>query len=349
MSEVTSVNGKTGAVVLNATDVEAIPLPQKGTMSGVAALSSTGAVLSAVAGTENVALGTEAIKSGGAGQEQNTAVGAKALRVMGEGAGSNVAIGATAGYSLKKGEQNTLLGDAALRLGVNVSFATAVGYGALEEYSAEGESANVALGNGAGKGLDSGTYNTAIGSNCLAGNPGSKASGSNNALLGAAVLFEATTASNNTAVGTKALEHMTTGEENVAIGMYALWEAAAKESSANVCVGFGAGKKAGNANVMVGYRAGEGETGSNKLYIANSGTTEPLVLGDFETKELRLNTTKLGLNGKVPVEPPAEIKVGAPELTKTSPYGFKTEAQLKSLVEAVEKLAAMAHNVGLTK
>jgi hypothetical protein len=47
MSEVTSVNGKTGAVVLKATDVEAIPESEAGEPSGVATLNSGGELLEA--------------------------------------------------------------------------------------------------------------------------------------------------------------------------------------------------------------------------------------------------------------------------------------------------------------
>jgi hypothetical protein len=36
-------------------------------------------------------------------------------------------------------------------------------------------------------------------------------------------------------------------------------------------------------NVFIGYKAGYNETGSNKLYIANSDTIAPLIAGDFLT------------------------------------------------------------------
>jgi hypothetical protein len=44
----------------------------------------------------------------------------------------------------------------------------------------------------------------------------------------------------------------------------------------------GAGQSAtGNGNIFIGYNAGSYETGSNKLYIANSNTSKPLIYGDF--------------------------------------------------------------------
>ena len=51
----------------------------------------------------------------------------------------------------------------------------------------------------------------------------------------------------------------------------------------NVFIGTSAGYSClGNSNVMIGYRAGYSETSDNKLYIANSGTTDPLIYGEFD-------------------------------------------------------------------
>jgi hypothetical protein len=51
----------------------------------------------------------------------------------------------------------------------------------------------------------------------------------------------------------------------------------------------GVNNATGNCNVFLGYNAGANEMGSNKLYIANSNTTTPLVHGDFSTKTLTVN------------------------------------------------------------
>ncbi len=40
---------------------------------------------------------------------------------------------------------------------------------------------------------------------------------------------------------------------------------------------------------MIGWAAGYSETGSDKLYIANSTTTTPLIYGDFNTSLLRIH------------------------------------------------------------
>jgi hypothetical protein len=87
--------------------------------------------------------------------------------------------------------------------------------------------------------------------------------------------------------------------------------------------------------VFLGYQAGEKELGSDKLYIANSSTAEPLVLGNFANKELRLYTTKLGFYGVTPVARAAAI-------------GEPAES-LGSLKTAVNAIRTALKNVGITE
>lgn len=52
----------------------------------------------------------------------------------------------------------------------------------------------------------------------------------------------------------------------------------------SILEGFEAGKYASDSgNIFIGYNAGADEIGSNKLYIANSNTSKPLIFGDFGT------------------------------------------------------------------
>ena len=81
-----------------------------------------------------------------------------------------------------------------------------------------------------------------------------------------------TTGERNTAVGTEALSNNTTGSNNTAIGLSA--------GDSNIT---------GSGNVFIGYTAGYNETGSNKLYIDNSTTTAPLIYGDFNTNNVKIN------------------------------------------------------------
>jgi len=57
-------------------------------------------------------------------------------------------------------------------------------------------------------------------------------------------------------------------------------------------LGSGAGYNltSGSGNVFIGYLAGAQETGSNKLYIDNSGTTTPLIYGQFDNDYVKLNS-----------------------------------------------------------
>jgi hypothetical protein len=60
---------------------------------------------------------------------------------------------------------------------------------------------------------------------------------------------------------------------------------AISSGTANTVLGYQSGfnLSTGAGNVFLGYQAGYNETGSNKLYIANSNTSSPLIYGDFST------------------------------------------------------------------
>ena len=56
----------------------------------------------------------------------------------------------------------------------------------------------------------------------------------------------------------------------------------------------------GTYNVFLGNKAGQNETGSNKLYIANSNTATPLIYGEFDNSIVGING-KLGIGTQAPV------------------------------------------------
>jgi hypothetical protein len=64
----------------------------------------------------------------------------------------------------------------------------------------------------------------------------------------------------------------TIGNDNTFIGAYAGWS-----------------NTTGSGNVFLGYQAGYNETGSNRLYIANSSTTTPLIYGEFDNSIALIN------------------------------------------------------------
>jgi hypothetical protein len=115
----------------------------------------------------------------------------------------------------------------------------------------------------------------------------------------------------NVAVGANAMTTNNTGTENVAIGASAGYQSdgtnnvfvgrdagrVALNGNNNTYVGHDAGRLAtGSGNVLIGKSSGEIMQGSNKLAIANSATTNPLIYGEFDNNLLRVNG-RLNING----------------------------------------------------
>ena len=153
--------------------------------------------------------------------------------------------------------------------------------GRLENISSTG---TLAIGINAGLNDAGQKYNTYYGENAGMTN----VSGTYNTGLGIAALQNNTGVS-NTAIGNKALLYNTTGSGNIAIG--SLTAGLNKIGNGNIAIGNAAlySDTAGTGNVAIGDGAGYYETGSGKLYIANSTTTAPLLYGDFSNKSLLVN------------------------------------------------------------
>lgn len=145
--------------------------------------------------------------------------------------------------------------------------------------------ANAGLGASTLRRLTSGSYNTAIG--YFSGY--SLTTGNSNTVIGQSSLVNATTGYANSAIGVNTLYKLTTGYINVAIGSGSLYSLTTGFN--NVGIGFNAGyyNQTGSGNIFIGYFAGANETGSNKLYIANSNTANPLIYGEFDNSYLKVN------------------------------------------------------------
>jgi hypothetical protein len=123
-------------------------------------------------------------------------------------------------------------------------------------------------------------YGAGFGNNC--------ASGAGCTLNGASILgYQAgyslqTGADYSTLVGYQSGYSNTTGGYNVALGYQA-----------------GYSNQTGSGNVFIGKQAGYNETGSNKLYIANSNTATPLLYGDFAAA----SGGALTVNGTLAIKP----------------------------------------------
>ena len=145
-------------------------------------------------------------------------------------------------------------------------------------------SRNMIIGANSGYSLVNGLKNVFIGAEA-----GHKVvSGSRNTLIGDAAGY-LSTGTANTAVGTNA-GYRATGGYNVFIGDgVALTN---PSGSNNTIIGTTAGANmTGSGNVFIGRNAGYNETGSNKLFIDNSGTTTPLIYGDFFADTVKIYGT----------------------------------------------------------
>jgi hypothetical protein len=130
---------------------------------------------------------------------------------------------------------------------------------------------NTLVGMGSGVSLTTGYSNSLIGAN--AGN--TLRTGRDNVYTGTYAGFQATTALFNVSVGAGADQNNQSGSNNVMIGYQA---------------GFGGNivhSKSGS--VMIGFQAGYSERNSDRLYIDNSATSQPLIFGNFQTDVLTVH------------------------------------------------------------
>ena len=188
----------------------------------------------------------------------------------------NLFIGYKSGYSNTEGICNVFLGpDAGYKntsawyntfVGIGAGYNTTTGgynsfYGINSGYAMKTGVNNAYYGSNSGYWFDGGSGNTFLGAEAGRGGPDND---------------PADPAGNyNTLVGSFTSTVLENGSYNTIIGASA-----------------GGAMRTGNYNVFLGYQAGASETGSNKLYIANS-STNPLIYGDLSTKQLGINTTSL--------------------------------------------------------
>jgi hypothetical protein len=122
-----------------------------------------------------------------------------------------------------------------------------------------------------------GCYNNVMGYQALYNN----ISGCSNNAMGYQTLYQNIDGSNNIAIGQQALYNNISGCSNIDFGNTAHYLNTIGNN--NIVIGNSAlyNNISGCSNIVIGYCAGYYETGSNKLYIANDGTTQPLIYGDF--------------------------------------------------------------------
>jgi hypothetical protein len=183
------------------------------------------------------------------------------------GYGQDIRIGNLAGYNHDPGSTNIFIGNKA-------------GYQQKRGFF------NVFVGDSAGYANDTCGWNTYLG--CKAGIYDS--AGRYNVFIGWYTGRVNTSGTLNAFVGTNAGYWNTSGSENTFLGTSA--GGGNISGNNNTCIGRKAGRynQTGSGNVFLGYFAGENETGSNRLYIANDGTTTPLIYGEFDNEILKFHS-----------------------------------------------------------
>lgn len=214
-------------------------------------------------GSDNVAIGVSALRSNSSGAF-SVAIGSRALAV--NTSNSNTAIGSYSLFSNVSGTQNVAVGLGALQSSSG-NYDVAVGAYALWKATNNANGPNTAIGYCAMLNTTTGKASVAIGNEALRANT----VGFYNTAIGYQGLYANTAGNYNTAIGYQGLFTLQTGTNNVALGSRSLFS-----------------NQSGSNNVAIGYNAGYTETGSNKLYIANSQTAN-LLYGDFNTGQLQIN------------------------------------------------------------
>lgn len=237
-------------------------------------------------GYNNVFIGKEAGTNNELGFS-NVFVGYKSgYNNIGDGGGFNgtynVMIGPLAGFSNQSGGGHVIMGYEAAQNIVDANYMTAIGYRAAAEATG---GYNVFIGGEAGKQFGAGEYNTCVGMSAAV-----IGSGNYNSYFGArsgwfnegdqnvAVGYMAGYGTNNYAYN-----------NSVSIGAYSGYSITSGNN--NTFLGHSAGKSVttGEGNVFLGYNAGKNVNVSNKLYIENSDSDNPLIYGDFNYDKVKFN------------------------------------------------------------
>jgi hypothetical protein len=228
--------------------------------------------------------------------------------ILGYEGSDNTFYGYRAGAAITTGTGDTFIGLASgyrNTTGTNNSF-----LGANSGYNNISGNYNTFIGKQAGYSNDTGYYNTFMG--YLAG-------------------YSNTFGYYNTCIGGYAGRYTTYGNNNTIIGMEAGYNNISGMD--NVYIGCNAGNQNlyGLGNVCLGYKAGYYETGSNKLYIANSDTSSPLIYGQFDNAVVTING-KLGVG----VNPSYPLHMASGAYCSTG--GTWTNASSREFKENIQEL-----------
>ncbi len=212
---------------------------------------------------------------------------------------NNTLIGASAGGSISFGSHNTFTGKDAGRFnnGNNNCY-----YGVMAGYGATDASNNIFVGYKSASNMIQGHYNTFVGTQ----SGEQRVDGNYNTMLGYMSGYGSGGSNSNTFIGAFSGYSNETGVHNLFLGYETGYNNTTGKQ--NVFIGNGAGKNnsTGSNNIFLGISAGSNETGSNKLYIANSSTSKPLIYGDFSAGFVNFN----GNVGIGTTEPQSRLDLG---------------------------------------
>ena len=196
---------------------------------------------------------------------------------------NNVFMGSSSGYNNGIGSENIFIGNQAGYSNNSENNNVHIGYQAGRNSNA---TSNVFLGYRSGYNSD-GNYNVFLGTN--AGESASGSDGIFNVFLGYHAGMINDGGDRNIFIGYAAGSSNSDGGNNVCIG-----NGSGMNNSTgnwNTYLGWNTGLNitTGTSNVFIGAGTGSSFNTSNKLYIDNSGTSSPLIYGDFSSNFLRFN------------------------------------------------------------
>ncbi len=240
----------------------------------------------------------------------------------------NSFFGQAAGYKNTSGTGNSFVGQAAGYNNTTGNYNTFMGQGSGVD--------NTTGTNNSFFGYYSGSNNTTGGRNSFFGRQSgnNNTTGNNNTFIGYQTGYYNTTGTENAFSGYLAGHKNTEGNRNTFLGRGAGYDNT--KGSYNTYVGWEAGSNSeatATGNVFLGYSAGRYSSGSNKLYIANSSTSSPLIYGEFDNKILKINgrTFITGSNGLF-FSQSATHTDGLPQARMRESWGIRYDAPVSKWV-----------------
>ena len=251
-------------------------------------------------GDQNIALGGFSLENNTSG-ENNIALGHNSLQYNTLGF-SNIALGNNSMRQNISGDNNIAFGSSSLSNNTFGDYNIAFGPASL--YTNTAGISNIAFGRSSLTNNTTGSSNIGLGDNALYNNT----NGESNVAFGYHSLYDNTTGGNNIALGFLSSSNNTIGSNNISFGNRSLLNKTSGNNNIALGGGSGLNNLSGSDNIFVGNSSGFNETGSDKLYIENSGAdgNNALIYGEFDNDILRTN---------------GEFQIGNPSLTG---YAFPT-------------------------